>query len=77
MSNLKNWFLPVLGTLALILDMGFDVVNPILTEIGIPAKIIGAIKTVFGLYAIWKMAHNKSLDKAKTFIATPRVPKKD
>lgn len=63
MKNWKNWVLPALGTIALILDMGFDVINPLLLELEVPAKSIGVIKAFFGVYAIWKMANNKALQR--------------
>ena len=55
MSTLKNWWFALLGMLAIVLDQGFEVLNPFLVEIGLPEKWIGLVKLIFGLYAIYRV----------------------
>ena len=55
MSTLKNWWFALLGMLAVVLDQGFEVLNPFLVEIGLPEKWIGLVKLIFGLYAIYRV----------------------
>lgn len=62
MNKIKeNWFLPILGTLLVILDYGFDAVNPLLLALKIPNNYIEVIKAVFGIYGIYRIAKNKSI----------------
>lgn len=60
MELLKKWGLAVLSFLLIILDQGFDVVNPLLLEIGIPEKWAGIIKAIFGFYAIYRATMQES-----------------
>jgi hypothetical protein len=41
MNTLKNWWFAIVGFALIILDQGFDVLNPFLVELGIPDKWIG------------------------------------
>lgn len=54
MKTLKNWWFALLAMIVIILDNGFDVLNPFLVEIGLPDKYIGYAKVIFGLYGIYK-----------------------
>lgn len=49
MSTLKNWWLQILAVAGLILDLGFDALNPLILAIGVPEKWIIIIKILFGL----------------------------
>jgi hypothetical protein len=60
MELLKKWGLAVLSFLVIVLDQGFDVVNPLLLEIGIPEKWAGVIKAIFGFYAIYRATMQES-----------------
>ena len=54
MSNLKNWWLQIIAIVLVILDLGFEVINPLLFEFGISEKWIGIIKVLFGIIAVVK-----------------------
>lgn len=55
MSTLKNWWFAIVGFTLIILDQGFEVLNPFLTELGLPEKWIGVLKVIFGLYGVYKL----------------------
>jgi hypothetical protein len=74
MELLKKWGLAVLSFLLIILDQGFDVVNPFLLELGLPDKLIGVIKAIFGAYALYRATMQESPNNK--LIGT-RPPKKD
>lgn len=54
-TKIKNWWFAAIGILAIILDQGFSLVDPILSDIGASRKLIGFIKIVFGVYGIIKL----------------------
>jgi len=54
-STLKNWWFAFLGFALVILDQGFEVLNPFLIEIGLPEKWIGFVKLAFGLYGVYRL----------------------
>ena len=55
MKTLKNWWFAIVGFALIILDQGFEVLNPFLVELGIPEKWIGFLKLAFGLYGVYKL----------------------
>jgi len=55
MKTLKNWWFAILGFALIILDQGFEILNPFLSEIGLSEKGIGIVKIVFGLYGVYKL----------------------
>lgn len=55
MSTLKNWWFAIVGFALIILDQGFEVLNPFLVELGISEKWIGFLKVAFGLYGVYKL----------------------
>ena len=55
MKTLKNWWFAILGFALIILDQGFEVLNPFLSELGLSEKGIGIIKILFGLYGVYKL----------------------
>ena len=55
MNVLKNWWFAILGVIIIILDSGFDVVNPLLETIGLPDKWVNIVKACFALYAIIRL----------------------
>ena len=55
MKTLKNWWFAILGFALIILDQGFEVLNPFLSDIGLSEKGIGIVKIVFGLYGVYKL----------------------
>ena len=55
MSTLKNWWFAIVGFALVILDQGFEVLNPFLSELGMPAKWIGFLKVAFGLYGVYRL----------------------
>ena len=55
MSTLKNWWFAILGFALIILDQGFQVLNPFLIELGMSEKWIGIVKLLFGLYGVYKL----------------------
>lgn len=55
MKTIKNWWFAILGFALVILDQGFEVLNPFLMEIGLPEKWIGLLKLGFGLYGVYKL----------------------
>lgn len=54
MNTLKNWWLQILTIAGLILDLGFDAINPLILAIGVPDKWVVLIKVLFGLYIVLK-----------------------
>ena len=54
MKQLKNWWLVILSGVILILDSGFDAVNPVLALIGVTGKVADIIKALFVLYGLIK-----------------------
>jgi len=54
-DKLKNWWFAIAGILVVILDQGFDVINPILSEIGVSGRWIDITKAIFALYAIYRL----------------------
>ena len=55
MKTLKNWWFAIVGFALIILDQGFEVLNPFLVELGISEKWIGFLKLAFGLYGVYKL----------------------
>ena len=55
MKTLKNWWFAIVGFALIILDQGFEVLNPFLVELGISEKWIGLLKLIFGLYGVYKL----------------------
>lgn len=55
MNTLKNWWFAIVGFALIILDQGFEVLNPFLVELGISEKWIGFLKLAFGLYGVYKL----------------------
>lgn len=64
LQKLKQWWVAIAGMALVILDLGFDVVNPILIDAGITGKWISAIKVVFGLYGILRLYNTKPMSVA-------------
>jgi len=54
MRTLKNWWLQIATVLLAVLDLGFDVINPLISELGISNKWINVLKIAFGIYALLK-----------------------
>ena len=80
MNTLKNWWLAIVGAVLIVLDQGFEVLNPFLVEIGIPDKWIGILKIAFGLYGAYKlkmqMPSSKFLSVEETEAIGQPFPKK-
>lgn len=80
-SKLKNWWFAIVTAGLTILDLGFDVVNPFLADLGVEGKVLTVIKVIFGLYAIIKLKKSlptQNADKLQDMvqsIGTPNVPK--
>ena len=55
MTTLKNWWFAILGFALIILDQGFEVLNPFLSELGLSPKLINMVKLIFGLYGVYKL----------------------
>lgn len=55
MKTLKNWWFAILGFALIILDQGFEVLNPFLSELGLSPKLINMVKLLFGLYGVYKL----------------------
>lgn len=73
MKTLKNWWLAILGFILVTLDQGFEMLNPILIDIGLPQNYINILKFLFGIYGIYKLkvqlpTNNK--DKLKEIVKT-------
>lgn len=59
-QKIKEWWIAVLGSIVITLDLGFDVVNPILTNIDVPLWFLNTIKVVFALYGIFRLLKQKT-----------------
>ena len=55
MNTLKNWWLALVGAVLIVLDQGFEVLNPFLVAIGVPENWIGILKVIFGLYGAYRL----------------------
>lgn len=55
MNTLKNWWFAIVGFALIILDQGFEVLNPFLSEFGLSEKWIDLLKLIFGLYGVYKL----------------------
>ena len=55
MKTLKNWWFAILGFALIILDQGFEVLNPFLSELGLSPKLINMVKLLFGIYGVYKL----------------------
>lgn len=77
MSTLKNWWFAILGFALIILDQGFQVLNPFLIELGMSEKWIGIVKLLFGLYGVYKLKLSlptQNVDKLEALIGGSRPP---
>lgn len=77
MNTLKNWWFAILGFALIILDQGFEVLNPFLVELGISEKWIGFLKLAFGLYGVYKLKiqlPTQNVDKLEALIGGSRPP---
>lgn len=54
-QKLKKLWLVIAGYALIILDFGFDVVNPILIDVGIHENYIKWVKIIFGFYGLYKI----------------------
>ena len=54
MNKLKNWWLQITTIALVVLDLGFEVINPLLLEIGISEKWSNILKILLGIFAIVK-----------------------
>jgi len=71
MSVLKNWWFAILGVILVILDSGFDVVNPLLEAIGLPDKWVNILKALFALYGIVRLKQSlptQNVDKLQKIV---------
>ena len=71
MNTLKNWWFASVGFALIILDQGFEVLNPFLNDIGLSEKWIGALKVAFGLYGVYKLKVSlptQNVDKLKVIV---------
>ena len=55
MNTLKNWWLAIAGIIVIILDKGFEVVEPFLTNLNIDSKWINIVQVIFGIWAVYKL----------------------
>lgn len=83
MKTLKNWWLQITTVLLIMLDLGFDLINPLLVALSIPSNWILIIKILYGIGVVVKSKmqlptqNPDKLDDLAQKIATPRVPKKN
>ena len=73
MSTLKNWWFAILGFALIILDQGFEVLNPFLVELGISEKWIGFLKLAFGLYWVYKLKVQLPTQTGRKIIRTLKI----
>ena len=52
-NKLKNWWLEGIAFFAVILDQGFEIIKPLLVEIGMPSRAMGYVRIAFALYGIY------------------------
>lgn len=58
----KYWFL-VVGIAVVVLDNGFDAINPILIDMSISPMIINFIKIGFGIYGLIRLKQSQPISK--------------
>ncbi len=54
-NKIKNWWFAIVGIVLILLDQGFEVVNPLLIDLGISGRWIGILKVAFAFYGIYKL----------------------
>ena len=77
MSTLKNWWFAIVGFALIILDQGFEVLNPFLVDLGLSEKWIGFLKVAFGLYGVYKLKVSlptQNTEKLEALIGSSRPP---
>lgn len=81
MNTLKNWWFAIVGFALIILDQGFEVLNPFLSEFGLSEKWIDLLKLIFGLYGVYKLKvqlptqnPDKLQDKVDALIGGSKLP---
>lgn len=55
MNTLKNWWLAIAGIIVIVLDKGFEVVEPFLTNLGVNSKWVNVVQVIFGIWAVYKL----------------------
>ena len=60
----------LVGIAVIILDSGFDVVNPLLVDSGISPKAINFIKIGFAIYGIVRLKQSQPIRKKNRSITT-------
>lgn len=55
MERLKNWWFTILFIIGGVLDLGFDLFNPMLIDLGLSPKVITIIKIAFVIYGVVKL----------------------
>ena len=78
MSTLKNWWLQILAVAGLILDLGFDALNPLILAVGVPEKGVIIIKIIFGLAIMLKskvQLPTQNTEKLESLIGGTITPK--
>lgn len=71
MKTLKNYWLVILGTLAVIADTGLDAINPILSDLNLDPKIMTWLKVIFAIYGIVKLKTSlptQNMDKLQDIV---------
>lgn len=53
-NKLKNWWATILYAAVLILDMGFEVFNPLLDALHVSESTVNMVKIVFGIAVLIK-----------------------
>lgn len=73
---LKNWWFALLGALIVVLDSGFNVINPILEILKIPVEYIDYVKAAFALYSIYKLQISlptQNVDKLQAIVDDKKI----
>lgn len=52
-NTLKNWWVELIGFALVVLDQGFDLIEPMLNQVGASDRFVQIIRLVFGFYGIF------------------------
>lgn len=78
MKTIKNWWLTGLGIVVIVLDQGFDLINPLILDYNLSPQTIASIKIIFGIYAMVKLKTSlptQNLEKLQSIIGDSTPPR--
>jgi hypothetical protein len=62
-EQIKKYWLLLTGVLLVILDSGFDAINPILIDLSVSPKTVNYIKAGFLIYGLFRLKQSQPISK--------------